>query len=137
MSEEKTTPDHLAAVRELLAKHKLVEDLVHRQEMPRQELVEDVVHKQHLAGLRSLLERIPLTEIARIIEALEPDDRLLVWYEVREERGEAILEILTDEVRQDLICDSHLRNEKTSVTAFELRNGRLSQINVRYGTRLR
>lgn len=52
-----------------------------------------------------------------------------MWYEVREERGEAILEILPDEVRQDLICDSHFRNEKTSVTAFELRNGRLSQIN--------
>ena len=81
-------------------------------------------------GLHSLLERIPLAEIAAIIESLEPEDRLLVWNEVREERGEAILEILTDEIREDLICDSHLRNEKTSVTAFELRNGRLSQISV-------
>lgn len=69
--------------------------------MPRQDLVEDVVHKQHLAGLRALLERIPLAEIAQIIEALEPDDRLLVWYEVREERGEAILEIISDEARQE------------------------------------
>lgn len=98
--------------KELLAKHKLVEDLVHRQEMPRHDLVEDVVHKQHLAGLRTLLDRIPLDEIARIIEALEPDERLLVWNEVREERGEPILEILSDEVREDLICDSHFRNEK-------------------------
>ena len=128
MSEEKKVLDNLSNVKEFIAKHRLVEDLVHRQDMPRQELVEDVVHKQHLAGLRSLLERIPLTEIARIIEALEPDDRLLVWYEVREERGEAILEILSDEVRQDLIGDSHHRNEKTAVSAFELRNGRLSQI---------
>jgi magnesium transporter len=128
MSEEKKILDNLSNVKDFIAKHRLVEDLVHRQDMPRQELVEDVVHKQHLAGLRSLLERIPLTEIARIIEALEPDDRLLVWYEVREERGEAILEILSDEVRQDLIGDSHHRNEKTAVSAFELRNGRLSQI---------
>ncbi len=130
MSENKTAPDNLGNVKELLAKHKFVEDLVHRQEMPRHELVEDVVHKQHLAGLRTLLERIPLAEIAQIIETLEPEERLLVWNEVREERGEPILEILTDEVREDLICDSHLRNEKTTVTAFELRNGRLSQINV-------
>ena len=130
MSEEKNSPDFMGNVRELLAKQKLVEDIVHRQEMPRHELVEDVVHKQHLAELRTLLERIPLAEIARIIEALEPEERLVVWYEVREERGEAILEILSDEVRQDLICDSHFRNEKTSVTAFELRNGRLSQISV-------
>ena len=130
MSEEKTTPDHLAAVRELLAKHKLVEDLVHRQDMPRHDLVEDVVHKQHLTGMRSLLERIPLAEIAQILETLEPEDRLIVWYEVREDRGEAILEILSDEVRQELIGDSHHRNEKTTVSAFELRNGRLSQITV-------
>jgi len=130
MSEEKNSMDFMGAVRELLSKQKLVEDLVHRQEMPRHDLVEDVVHKQHLAELRALLERVPLAEIARIIEALEPEERLVVWYEVREERGEAILEILSDEIRQDLICDSHFRNEKTSVTAFELRNGRLSQINV-------
>ena len=115
MSEEKIAPDHLANVRELLAKHKLVED---------------VVHKQHLTGLRSLHERIPLAKIAQILETLEPEDRLLVWYEVREERGESILEILSDEVRQELIGDSHHRNEKTMVSAFELRNGRLSQITV-------
>ena len=130
MSEEKDILTNLETVKELLAKRKLVEDLVHRQEMPRHELVEDVVQKQHPVGLHSLLERIPLAEIAAIIEALEPEDRLLVWNEVREERGEAILEILSDEIREDLICDSHLRNEKTSVTAFELRNGRLSQISV-------
>ena len=79
MSDEKDIPDNLENVRELLAKHKLVEDLVHRQEMPRHELIEDVLHKQHLAGLRTLLERVPLAEIAQIIEALEPEDRLLVW----------------------------------------------------------
>ncbi len=131
MSEDINILDHLGNVRDLLAKHKLVEDLVTRQDMPRHELVEDVVHKQHLAGLRTLLERIPLAEIARIIEVLEPEDRLLVWNEVREERGEPILEILSDEVRQDLIGDSHHRNEKTSISAFELRNGRLSQIAVK------
>ena len=130
MSEEKKIQDHLSSVKDLLAKHKLVEDLVHRQDMPRHDLVEDVVHKQHLGGLRTLLERVPLAEIARIIEALEPEERLIVWYEVREERGEPILEILSDEVRQDLIGDSHHRNEKTTISAFELRNGRLSQIGV-------
>ena len=130
MSEEKNILDNLGNVQELLAKHKLVEDFVHRQDMPRHDLVEDVMHRQHLAGMRTLLERIPLAEIAEILEALEPEDRLLVWHEVREERGESILEILTDEVRQDLIGDSHHRNEKTAVSAFELRNGRLSQITV-------
>ncbi|MFB0934859.1 MAG: magnesium/cobalt transporter CorA [Propionivibrio sp.] len=129
MSEEKNNPDFMGNVRDLLARHKEEEALSPRQETPRHESA-DEVELQHLAELRTLLERIPLAEIARIIEGLDPEERLVVWHEVREERGEAILEILSDEIREDLICDSHLRNEKTSVTAFELRNGRLSQINV-------
>jgi magnesium transporter len=126
MSEENNSPDFMGAVRELLAKQKLVEDSAPRQD----DLDEDTERKQYQAELRALLDRIPLDEVARIVEALEPEERLTVWYEVREDRGEAILEILSDEIRQDLLCDSHLRNEKTSVTAFELRNGRLSQIRV-------
>ena len=86
--------------------------------------------QQYAERLHALLERMSLADIAAAIEALAPEDRLLVWNEVRAERGEAILEILSDDIREDLICESHLRNEKTSVTAFELRNGRLNQINV-------
>ncbi|SDG77678.1 magnesium and cobalt transport protein CorA [Propionivibrio dicarboxylicus] len=130
MSEEKSIPENLDTVKELLAKRKLVEELVHRSDSPRHDSGDDPAHKQHPIGLHALLERLPLNEVAAIIEALEPQERLQVWNDVREERGEAILEILSDEIREDLICDSHLRNEKTSVTAFELRNGRLSQINV-------
>jgi magnesium transporter len=126
MSEEKNSTDFMAAVRELLAKQMLVEDPAPGPD----DLEENDERKQYQEELRALLDKIPLDAIARIVEALEPEERLAVWYEVREERGEAILEILSDEIRQDLLCDSHLRNEKTSVTAFELRNGRLSQIRV-------
>ena len=130
MSEEKITPDNLDSVRVLLARHKQEFEHYEREDGSRPEDINAETAKQHLSELRGLLERTPLGEIARIIEALEPEDRLLVWYEVREERGESILEILSDEVRQDLIGDSHHRNEKTVVSAFELRNGRLSQISV-------
>ena len=131
MSEEKKkNPDHLDSVLALISRHK---QACEASESPRETDAEEVDVAQsteHLGELRSLLERIPLGEIARIIEAIDPDDRLLVWREVREERGESILEVLSDEVRQDLIGDSHHRNEKTVVSAFELRNGRLSQIAV-------
>ena len=130
MSEEKIIPDRLADVQELLARHRQDEDAAARPEAQRHESADEVEPKLHLSELRTLLEHIDLAQIAHIVEALEPDERLLVWNEVREERGEAILEILSDEVRQDLIGDSHYRNEKTTVSAFELRNGRLSQITV-------
>ena len=125
MSEEKNSPDFLRAVRELLARQALVDD-----PETRYDFGEDGERARALAELRALLDRQPLDEVARIIEALDPDERLEVWHEVREERGEAILEILSDEIREDLLCEAHLRNEQTSVTAFELRNGRLSQIRV-------
>ena len=117
-------------MRELLARQKLVDELTDRPDTPRHEPDEEAVDAQPMVELRALLERMPLDGIAQIIEKLDPEERLAVWHQVRVERGEAILEILSDEVREDLICESHLRNEKTSVTAFELRNGRLSQINV-------
>ena len=121
----------------LIARHK---EACEAAEHPNETDAEEVNVEQpteHLDELRTRLERIPLGEIARIIEAIDPDDRLLVWREVREERGESILEILSDEVRQDLIGDSHHRNEKTVVSAFELRNGRLSQIAVNTPTDLK
>jgi magnesium transporter len=134
MSEESKLPEvevlqnRLAEVKVLLARQKLVEDLVHRQDMPRHDLVEGMVHKQRLNELRHMLERMLPADIAFILEALEPDERLKTWNEVKEERGERILEIVSDEIRQELIGDGHHRNEKTTINAFELRNGRLSQI---------
>lgn len=121
---------YLDEVRGLIARHKLVEDLVHRQDMPRHELVEGLVHKQNLVELRRLLEQLAPLEIADILGALSPDERLLAWNELKEERGERILEILPDEIRQDLIGDGHHRSEKIMVNAFELHNGRLRQITI-------
>ena len=51
--------DHLKQVESLLHKHTLLEEVVHRQEMPREDrhtLVETLVHKQHLAELRRKLD---------------------------------------------------------------------------------
>ena len=131
MSDEKIFAEKLNDVQFLLARYKL--DLAaefHQDSLRREEGSEDIENDPQPSALRILLEHIPLHDIAHIIEMLESADRLLVWHEVREERGEAILEIIADEVREELVCESHLRNEQTSVRAFELRNGRLSQINV-------
>ncbi|HEX5803172.1 MAG TPA: magnesium transporter, partial [Azospira sp.] len=94
---------HLAEVQDLLARHRLVEDLVHRQEMPRHELVEDLVHKQHLGQLHGRLDKMHPADVAYILEALPPEDRLLVWDLVRADRdGEILLEV-SDAVRESLI----------------------------------
>src|SRR3989344_564525 len=95
---------HLEQVIELLHRHELVENLVHRQESPRHELVETLVHRQHLTELQQLLDRLHSADIAYILEALPRDQRLVVWDLVKAERdGEILLEV-SDAVRETLIA---------------------------------
>ena len=111
---------HLSEVQALLARHRLVEDLVHRQEMPRHELVEGMVHQQNLAELQKKLENMASNDIARILEALPEDDRLLAWGQVKEERVDGILLSLSDEVRTELVGDGHQRSTRSMLNALSL-----------------
>jgi len=125
--EEELHPDdiqqHLREVLELLARHKVVEDLVHRQNMPRHELVETLVHKQHVAELQHKLDSLHPADIAYILEALPLEERLFVWDLVKAERdGEILLEV-SDAVRESLIetMDSQeLKAAAESLDADEL-----------------
>lgn len=97
--------ESLQQVIRLLGKHKLVESLVHKQDMPRHDLVESLVHKQNLAELRQKLDALHPADVAYILEALPLDQRLEVWDLVKAERdGEILLEV-SDAVRQSLIAD--------------------------------
>lgn len=114
---------HLREVQELLARHKVVEDLVHRQDMPRHELVEGLVHKQHLAELQNRLDRLHPADIAYILEALPLTDRLFVWDLVKAERDGDILLEVSDAVRESLIetMDPHeLKAAAETLDADEL-----------------
>ena len=94
---------HLKEVQHLLARHKLVEGLVHRQDMPKHDLVESLVHKQHVQELTHKLDSLHSADVAHILEALPLEDRLFVWDLVKAERdGEILLEV-SDAVRESLI----------------------------------
>jgi len=95
--------DSLTQVQRLIERHRLVEDLVHRQDMPRHDLVESLVHKQNLAELEHKLEALHPADIAYILEALPLEDRLLVWNLVdSDDEGDILLEV-SDAVRESLI----------------------------------
>ena len=95
--------DNLVQVQRLIERHRLVEDLVHRQDMPRHDLVESLVHKQNLAELEHKLEALHPADIAYILEALPLEDRLLVWDLVdSDDEGDILLEV-SDAVRESLI----------------------------------
>ena len=96
--------ESLQQVIQLLHKHQLVEDLVHKQDMPRHALVENLVHKQNLVELQKRLDELHPADVAYILEALPVEQRLVVWDLVKAERdGEILLEV-SDAVRQTLIA---------------------------------
>ena len=120
------------AVLNLIKKHRLVEDFVHKQDMPRHDLVESLVRKQNLAKLQQMLNEIPPGEVAKILEELLPEDQLFVWDQINDQRKELILRDVPITVLQAL-GKREYKNERTSIKAFELHEGRLREIVV--GTR--
>jgi magnesium transporter len=65
--------------------------------------VQALVPKGDLAELRTKLERLHAADIAAILEALPPEERLVVWGLVKADRdGEILLEV-SDAVRESLI----------------------------------
>ena len=103
-SAHESVQDHLEQIVAILEKQRLVESLVHKQEMPRRDLVESLVHKQHIAELQRKLDALHPADIAHILEALPLEQRLAVWDLVKADRdGEILLEV-SEPVRETLIA---------------------------------
>lgn len=118
--------DTLQQVIHLLDKHKLVEHVVHRQDMPNHDLVENLVHKQNLNILQHKLDQLHPADVAYILESLPLDDRLMVWDLVKAERdGEILLEV-SDAVRQTLIAD--MDSEELLAAAEQLDTDELADL---------
>ncbi|MCG6938474.1 MAG: magnesium transporter [Gammaproteobacteria bacterium] len=90
-------------VHDLLRKHRLTEQLAHKDDSPRKALLENIVHRQNLAELDQHLALMHAADLAQIIEMLPPDDRQLVWSRVIERCGGEVLLEVSDAVRLSLI----------------------------------
>jgi len=99
----------LREVQELLRRHRLVERLVERQEMPKHELVESLVHRRNVAELRAKLDSMHPADIAYVLESLPLEERLVVWNLVKAERDGEILLEASDAVRETLIRSMDLQ----------------------------
>ena len=128
MSDHEDIQDYLADVVSLLARHKLVEGLVHRQDMRRHELVETLVYKQNRVEFQRLLDQLGYQLIARILEALSVEDRQIVWHLLREERKEDIRREIADTIRTEFVFENKPRSRSMQIRVFDLYEGRLRQI---------
>jgi magnesium transporter len=120
----------LHTIQALLSKHKLVEEMLTKQAMPRHDLVESMVQKQHLVELRALLVRLDSSAIAAILDDLSPEDLFLVWGQINDEWVDDILDEVSDTTRDTLASRSSYLGSACVVNAFELSQGRLCQTTI-------
>ena len=97
--------DVIEQINQLLDKHKIVEDLVERQDQPKQRLIQNLVSKQNHNKLKKLLDDLHPADIADILESLPIEQRSIIWDLVRSENDGDILIEVSDAVRQTLIAD--------------------------------
>jgi magnesium transporter len=111
----------LLHIQNLLDKHALVEEVAHKEALPREDrhaLIDKLVHKQHLTMLRAKMDGLHAADIAYILEALPVEQRLQVWDLVKSERDGEILIEVSDSVRESLIAS--MNREELSAAAGQL-----------------
>jgi magnesium transporter len=128
MGELESIQESRAKVKGMIERHKVVEDLVHRQDMQRHDLVEGMVHKNNMSELGRLLDKLESQAIASILESLSTEDCKIIWPLVSEERKEEILLVVSDSVRVELVAEPKPTNQSMVIRVFDLHEGKLRQI---------
>ena len=116
MSNQDETHNHqetILNVRSVLARHRLVEELV---------------RKQNLVELQRLLDQLDANAIAQMLEVFSPDDRQIIWDLIAESHKEEILLAMSYDIRVELAADFKPRNRNMIIRVFDLHEGLLRQI---------
>jgi magnesium transporter len=121
---------YLEKVKDILARHRMIEGVIHVQGMPRKEIVESLVQRQHLAELKNLLDPLPSEEIATILESLDRDNSRIVWSQIPDELANMVLWDVSDACREQLVGDREPSFDESQVCAFELVEGKLQQVTI-------
>lgn len=96
----------LGEIVRLLDRHRVLEAMAHQQDSPRRDLLEQLQHRQNLAELGKRLRAMHAADIAYVLEALPPEDRLPVWAEVAVEQRPDVFVETSDAVRRFLVGET-------------------------------
>jgi magnesium transporter len=91
----------------LLDRHRVLQTMAHQQDSPKRDLLEHLQHRQNVAELGKKLRVLHAADIAYILEALPPEDRLTVWAEVHPDQAGDVFVETSDAVRRFLIAESN------------------------------
>ena len=109
----------IEAVREILEQHKRSESAAGQ-----------VPASQPLAELRRLFAPLEAETVAHILDQLTPEELLLAWGAIDDERQDEILHEVLDSTRDALAARSSYLSADGVVNAFELTGGRLTQTTI-------
>ena len=112
----------------ILNKQRLVDGMIHNQQMLKHDFVESLLKKQHDAELVNFISSQGSAEIGNYLDALSLDDAIKLWAKVPKERENDILWELTDERRDELVGDRQPDFSESKINVFELSEGRLRNI---------
>jgi magnesium transporter len=84
----------------------MLEAMAHQQEGPKRDLLEQLQHRQNVAELGKRLRAMHAADIAYVLEALPPDDRLAVWSQVAPEQAGDVFVETSDGVRRFLVAET-------------------------------
>ncbi len=116
------TQETILNVRGVLARHRLVEELV---------------KKQNLVELQRLLEQLDTNALVQMLETFSSEDRQIVWELIPDSRKETVLMAMPYDTRVELAADFRPKNRNMVIRVFDLHDGLLRQIPIETKTDLK
>jgi magnesium transporter len=113
---------------EMLNKQKLVDGMVHSQQMHKHDFVASLLQKQHDAELLNFIAKQSATELGGYLDALPLQDAQKLWRKLPSELENNVLWELSDQRRTELAGDRQPGFEDSQINVYELIEGRLKNM---------
>jgi magnesium transporter len=112
----------------MLGKHKLVDGMVHSQQMHKHDFVQSLLQKQHDAELHNFIAKQNSTELGGYLDSLPLEDAQKLWAKLPKERENDVLWEVSDPRRAEVAGDRQPDFAESKINVYELMEGRLRNV---------
>jgi magnesium transporter len=112
----------------MLNKQKLIDGMVHSQQMHKHDFVETLLKKQHDAELHNFIVKQSATELGGYLDALPLEEAKKLWSKLPQQRENDVLWEISDERRIAIAGERQPDFESSKINVYELIDGRLKNI---------
>lgn len=113
---------------DMMNKQKLIDGMIHNQQMTRQDFVESLIQKQHDAELKNFIAKQSSTDLGNYIDELSLESAAILWQKIPPERENDVLWEISDSRRRELAGDRQPDFGQSKIYVYDLYEDRLRQI---------